>query len=268
MSLWGNKDTAEITGQIGIPNGSPTVTGTGTSFANATTGLKPGSFIVIAGVKYKIKTITSDTVLTLTSNYEGTTLAANSTVITRHLAPTHLSLADARKAVFVSENEAILPLNKKKGINGAGWWLVNESTDSFGKPRFKTELLVAMTTTLAVSGESAADREDEIASDVDSVITISAHPANKSTTGGAATFGGELVASATSGTLTYQWQRALAASNTRFVNVVGANSATLALSGLTNTPISPTGNLYRVVLGTTAGALKVTSNAATLTFGT
>lgn len=264
MSLWGNKDTAAIAGQIGIPNGSPTVTGTGTAFANASTGLKPGSFIVIVGVKYKIKTITSDTVLTLTSNYEGTTLAANSTVITRHLAPTHLSLAEGRKAVFVSREEAALTTNKAKGVTGAGWWLFNEQTDSSGKPRYKAECLVAMTVLNAVSSDSAATGEDLIASDDESIITISGQPTNQSTTvaSGAATFSVTASRGATTGTLTYQWQRALVATPTRFANVAAATSASLILAGRA---IINSGDLYRVVIGTDAGAAKVTSNAATLT---
>lgn len=259
MALWGNKDTAAITGTIGIPNGSPTVTGVGTAF---TTELKEGSFIVIAGVKYKIYKITSNTVLTLTSNYEGTTIASGAT-ITEHLAPTFLSLADARKAVFVSLEEANLVTNHNKGITGAGWWLYNEYIDSFGKTRTKAECLVAMTVLNAVSGDSAATGEDLIASDAESVVTISVQPAAQTTISGGATFG--VTAAASSGTLTYQWQRAAVATPTRFVNVSAATSATLALTGRV---LANSGDLYRVVIGSDAGAAKVTSTAAALTFGT
>lgn len=259
MSLWGNKDTAAVTGTVGIPNGSPTLTGAGTAF---TTELKPGSFIVIAGVKYKIFSITSNTVLTLTSNYEGVTIASGAT-ITKHLAPTYLSLADARNAVFVSQEEAQLATNKAKGLTGAGWWLHTEYTDAAGKARYKSELLVALTALNAVSGDSAATGEDLIASDAESVVTISVQPAAQTTVSGGATFG--VTAAATSGTLTYQWQRALAATPTRFVNIVGATSATRAITGQL---AANTGDLYRVVISTDAGAAKVTSNAAALTFGT
>lgn len=260
MSLWGNKDNAAVTGTIGIPNGSPTVTGVGTAF---TTELKEGSFIVIAGVKYKIYKITSNTVLTLTSNYEGTTIASGAT-ITEHMAPTFLSLADGRRAVFVSKEEAVLATNKAKGITGAGWWLYNEYIDSFGKTRTKAECLVAMTVLNAVSGDSAATGEDLIASDDDSIITISGQPTNQTTTvaSGAATFSVTAGLGATAGALTYQWQRAPAATPTRFANVSAATSASLILSGR---GLINSGDQYRVVIGSTAGAAKVTSNAATLT---
>jgi hypothetical protein len=259
MALWGNKDTAAITGTIGVPNGSATVTGVSTTF---TTQLKAGSFIVIAGVKYKILSITSNTVLTLTSNYEGTTIASGAT-ITQHQAPTFLSLADARKAVFVSQEEALLATNKAKGITGAGWWLFNEFLDSFGKTRTKAECLVAMNVLNSVSGDSAATGEDLIASDAESVVTISVQPAAQTTISGGATFG--VTAAASSGSLTYQWQRAAVATPTRFVNVPAATSATLALTGRL---LANSGDLYRVVIGSDAGAAKVTSTAAALTFGT
>lgn len=259
MALWGNKDTAAITGTIGVPNGSATVTGVSTTF---TTQLKAGSFVVIAGVKYKILSITSNTVLTLTSNYEGTTIASGAT-ITQHQAPAFLSLADARKAVLVSQEEALLATNKAKGITGAGWWLFNTSTDSFGKSRSKAECLVAMTVLNSVSGDSAATGEDLIASDAESVVTISGQPAAQTTILGEATF--EVTAAASSGTLTYQWQRAAAATPTRFVNVSAATSATLAL---TSRLLANSGDLYRVVIGSDAGAAKVTSSSAALTFGT
>jgi hypothetical protein len=233
-----------------------TITAAPTAF---TLELKEGSFVVIAGVKYKILKINSNISATLTSLYEAATVTGGT--ITEHLAPTFLSLADARKAVFVSQEEALLATNKAKGINGAGWWLFNEYTDAAGKIRYKTSCLVAMTVLNAVSGDSAATGEDLIASDAESVVTIGTQPAAQNTSSGAATFG--VTASATSGTLTYQWQRALAATPTRFTNISGATSATRVLSGQTS---GNTGDLYRVVISTDAGAAKVTSNAAALTF--
>jgi hypothetical protein len=233
-----------------------TITAAPTAF---TLELKEGSFVVIAGVKYKILKINSNISATLTSLYEADTVTGGT--ITEHLAPTFLSLADARKAVFVSQEEALLATNKAKGINGAGWWLFNEYTDAAGKIRYKTSCLVAMTVLNAVSGDSAATGEDLIASDAESVVTIGTQPAAQNTSSGAATFG--VTASATSGTLTYQWQRALAATPTRFTNISGATSATRVLSGQTS---GNTGDLYRVVISTDAGAAKVTSNAAALTF--
>ena len=94
MSLWGNKETAAVTGTVDITQGQATVTGTGTAFQ---TELKEGSFILVGGVKYKILKITNNTSLTLTSNFEAASV--DDGTITKHLAPTYLSLADARNYV-------------------------------------------------------------------------------------------------------------------------------------------------------------------------
>jgi len=215
--------------------------------------------------KYKILKVDSNILATLTSLYEAPTFTGG--VITRHTAPTSLSLADARNAVFVSREEAQLAVNKAKGFNGPGWWLHKQYNDASGKPRYKSELLVAISTPESVSFDApASSGEDLLASDTASVVTLTTSPAAKTTSSGTATFGSELVASASSGTLTYQWQRALAATPTRFVNINGATSATVATPG-TQTSAN-TGDQYRVVLSSTNGAPKVTSAPATLTFGT
>ena len=71
-----------------------------------------------------------------------------------------------------------------------------------------------------------------------------------------------LTASVNSGSVTYQWQKKEAGA-TRWTNVSGATSASLALTGLTNA--ADNGDEYRVVLGSSSGAKKVNSNAVALT---
>lgn len=75
----------------------------------------------------------------------------------------------------------------------------------------------------------------------------------------AATF--SVTASAGAGSVVYQWQ-VQGATATRWTNVSGATSASLALTGLTT---ADTGKKYRVKLTSTAGAAEVISNTATLT---
>lgn len=170
--------------------------------------------------------------------------------------PKYLNATDAANAVFVSKEEAVLKTNKDKGILGAGWWLVKEFTDADGKPRYKSELLVAMSVANATSGDAADDAK---VADVEVTITVSAQPANQTAVAGAATF--SVTATATSGTVTYQWQVA-SATSTRYSNIGGATSASLALTGLV---VGDNGKKYRVIIGTDNGAAKVTSTAATLT---
>lgn len=172
--------------------------------------------------------------------------------------PKYLNATDAANAVFVSKEEAVLKTNKDKGILGAGWWLVKEFTDADGKPRYKSELLVAMSIANATSGDAADDAK---VADVEVTLTIGTQPAGQTAVAGGATFA--VVATASSGTVTYQWQKKESAAGSRWANVTGATSASLALTGLTNA--ADNGDQYRVVLGSSSGAVKVTSDAATLT---
>ena len=95
------------------------------------------------------------------------------------------------------------------------------------------------------------------------LITVNTQPTDQTTASGAATF----TVAATcdnSGTVTFQWQRRTS-SSARWTNVSGATSASLALTGLTN---SADGYQYRVKLNADVGAPEVISDTATLTFGT
>jgi hypothetical protein len=173
--------------------------------------------------------------------------------------PKYLSSADAAKAVFVSAEEAALTTNKSKGILGAGWWLVDEYKGSNGESRYKAELLVAMSVANATSGDAA---DDAIVADTEVSITISVQPANQTTVTGGATFG--VTATSSTGSATYQWQKR-ASSTARWANVSGATNATIVLTGQV---LADSGSQYRVVVSSTTGAVKVNSDAATLTFGT
>ena len=75
----------------------------------------------------------------------------------------------------------------------------------------------------------------------------------------AATF--SVTASATTGSLVYQWQRRTS-STAKWTNIAGATSASLALTGLTT---ASNGYQYRVKITSSAGAEEIISNAATLT---
>jgi hypothetical protein len=171
--------------------------------------------------------------------------------------PKFLNATDAAKAVFVSAEEAVLKTNKDKGILGAGWWLVNEYTDAAGVTRYKSEHIIAMSVANAVSGDAADDAK---VADIEIVITIGTQPTAQSAVAGEATF--TVVASVNSGAVTYQWQKKESGA-TRWTNVSGATSASLALTGLTAG--ADNGDQYRVVLGSDSGAKKVNSDAATLT---
>ena len=64
--------TNQLSGTVSVTNGSATVTGTGTAFL---TQLQPGQFIVIRGQSYRVVQIVSDTSLSVSPEYRGTTIA-------------------------------------------------------------------------------------------------------------------------------------------------------------------------------------------------
>lgn len=255
MSLWSNKDSFAISGTIGVPNLGTTVTGNGSTLF--TTELQAGQTILIASVKYKIAKITDINHLELVIPYAGTTIASGAT-ITGQTIPKYILQQDLPYIYFIDETEAQVQANRNRGINGGGWWKIVEQLDSDGNTRYKTECLVAMGTPAATSGDAA---DDALVADVTATITLGTAPAAQNTSGGAATFTAS--ATVTSGSVTYQWQKALASANTKFANVVGQVAATLVLSGQI---AANTGDKYRVVVSSTSGAPKVTSAAVALTF--
>lgn len=118
-----------------------------------------------------------------------------------------------------------------------------------------------VTQTAAGSGFAAADTITVLGSALGGADTTNDLTITVSTVAtAAATF--SVTASATTGTLTYQWQVQTAASTTKWTNITGATSASLALTGLL---VADSGKKYRVKIGGSAGGEEVISNTATLT---
>lgn len=174
--------------------------------------------------------------------------------------PKYLTAAELAKCVFVDATEAQLEANKSRGITGAGWWLVESYTDSNGVTRNKAECLVAMSVSAADAGDRA---DDATVADAAYVITIGTQPADQDTSSGAATFTVAATVTSGGGTLSYQWQKKPAATGSRWANVSGATSDSLALTGQT---ADNSGDQYRVRINSAGGAAEVISDAATLTF--
>lgn len=153
MSLWGNKDTKAVTGTVAVTQNSVAVVGTGTAF---TTTLKPGQTLVIAGVEYKVDSITDDTHATLHNVYAGTT--ASGLTVTANEQPAYVLDSERAAVVGVDETEAAVAANRAKGIKVPGWNKVTTYVDQHGNTRYKTENLVAGSSfTVAVTGDAADD---------------------------------------------------------------------------------------------------------------
>jgi hypothetical protein len=106
MALWGKQDAATPTGtSIDVTNGSAAVTGTGTAFL---TDIDNGDTLIIGTTKYKVLSVTSNTALTLTSNFDGSTatLTISSEPVRVQQSPKNLSLTDKRNTYGVDATEA------------------------------------------------------------------------------------------------------------------------------------------------------------------
>lgn len=259
MAIYGKIDAATFSNNVGVTQTSATVT------KNAADTVEEGDVLVLGGVNYIVRTVTSNTSIELHKAYAAATNSGLAGAV-RRTPPKKVaefvikggdSITDYQ-LIFVDSTEKDVASNKARGITGPGWWLYRTYTDVSGRTRHKAECLAFVHATAAAAGDSA---DDTVAADVIETITIGTQPANQNTSSGAATFTVAATASA-SGTLAYQWQKRNSSSG-RFANVSGATSASLALTGQL---AANTGNQYRVKITTSKGAAEVTSSAATLTF--
>lgn len=261
MPILGLIDAATFSNAVGVTSGSATVT------KNAADSIDAGDIIELSGVRYFVNSVDSDTQITLGSNYAAATNASLAGAV-RRTAPKALSdfilrgatsVAASTQIIGVSQAEAQLSENKARGLSSPGWWSYRTYTDAAGSTRHKAECIASFKDGSQVSGDAT---DDAYAGDVTSTITIGTDPANQNTSGGAATF--TVVASSTGAgaSLTYQWQKYDVAGSA-FVDVSGANAASLALTGQ---QAADSGDKYRVKVNNSIGGVEVISAEATLTF--
>ena len=259
MAIFGKIDAATFSNNVAVTNGDATVT------KNAADTVVVGDIIELSSVPYIVKEVTSTTSIELHKAYAGSTAAALSGAV-RRTAPKAVAEfvvkggdSRSRELVFVDDTEQAVAANKARGIWGPGWWLYETYQTAAGDTRHKAECIAFVHATAAAAGD---DADDTVVADVLETITIGTQPADATTSSGAATF---TVAATVdqSGTITYQWQKK-AAGSSRYANVSGATSASLALTGQT---AAADGDKYRVKINTSKGAEEVVSDAATLTFG-
>ena len=259
MAIFGKIDAATFSNNVAVTNGDATVT------KNAADTVVVGDIIELSSVPYIVREVTSTTSIELHKAYAGSTAAALSGAV-RRTAPKAVAEfvvkggdSRSRELVFVDDTEQAVAANKARGIWGPGWWLYESYQTAAGDTRHKAECIAFVHATAGVAGD---DADDTVVADVLETITIGTQPADATTSSGAATF---TVAATVdqSGTITYQWQKK-ASGSTRYANVSGATSASLALTGQT---AAADGDKYRVKINTSKGAEEVVSDAATLTFG-
>ena len=170
--------------------------------------------------------------------------------------------SQTKTILYIDETEAALPQNKSRGLNAPGWWSYFSYNDNEGNTRHKAEQMVFI-----ANGEANADEtqsDDTLAGDAASSVAITTQPANASVAA-TNTQAFAVAASKTgAGTLTYQWQVSTDG-GASFADVTTGSNGTTATYTTAATAAGDSGNQYRVKVGTTAGAVEVTSAAATLT---
>ncbi len=272
MSSWGNLDNVQIQGNVIVAAANGVnVLGVGTAF---TSNIKSGDYITIAGNKYQVNVITSDTVLTLTT--DSATDSNNADAFVQQ-GPKYISnvvyanrasnLYSIQNVFGVDKNEIDVEENQERGFSHAGWSHYVTYTNGQGQVRNKAETLVALSKNFNANLDLIlqTDANDD-ATLADFEIVISTQPANFSNgAGNAAIFFVVADSSPVAGeALTFEWYE----NNTSGVaNVLdggdysGNTTNTLVIANISNID----GYAYFVEISGGKGADTVTSDSATAT---
>lgn len=279
MALWGKADSIYSPGTVAVDYAAKTVTGSGTTFTNASVGS-----VITIGVgatfgQAVISGITSDTFISIATTQYLSGAAISGVAYTMSEKPVY-TLEDSNydldaslpyNAIYgVDEVEAQSNINTQYKVAHAGWVGIHTYNDMHGRLRVKSETLVAMsgittgTATFGAFGDAADD-----AVFPDRLITILTQPDNLVGVASTAPQSFTVVASATpSATLLYQWQESTDGGTT-FSNLANGgiySNVTTATVGIASTTTGvPDGYYYRVNI-TADGGASATSNAALLDY--
>lgn len=262
MALWGTADSILSTGTVTVNYSNKTITGSGTTFTNASVG---DVISIGVGNTYGEAVISGITSATLIS------IASTDTLSGQPIAGIAYTLSQKPKytlyenqygpaeiyGVDVAETQSAV--NTQYAVAHAGWVGIHTYVDTHGNLRVKSEVLVAMSgiTTGTPAASSPGDANDD-AVFYDRLITIVTQPQNTSTGSGVTAYLSVVASVTPTETLSYQWQKSTTVGGSTYANVGGA---TTSMVGIVTTV---TGFNYRVVVSAPAAA-DVTSSAATLT---
>ena len=285
MALWGTANSIYSPGTVTIDYENKTITGSGTSFTNATVGS-----VITIGVgatfgEAVISGITSATFISIaTTQYLSGAPTPAGVGYTMSQKPVYL-LEDSHYALYgpagvstiaTVQGVDIYETEVRRGtvyeVTHAGWVGVQTYIDMHGNLRVKKETVVAfsgISTGITDVGAPFGDADDDTFYP-DTIISITAQPT--SIVGIATTVAGSFsvtaVAAPQEPTLAYQWQFASSV-GAGFTNLTNADiysdvtTDTLGIGVTDDT--SKDGFYYRVVVSAT-GAESVVSAAASLTY--
>jgi len=166
MALWGKADSVFSTGTITVDYSSKTVTGSGTTFTNASAGDVLSIGVGNTFGEAVISSITSDLVLSIHSTrfLSGEDIVGVAYTISQKPKYTlHDSHYAADEIYGVDVTEAGIAKTTQYSVEHAGWVGIITYMDNHGNYRVKTETLVAMsgittgTPAPGVPGDAADD---------------------------------------------------------------------------------------------------------------
>jgi hypothetical protein len=287
MALWGTADSIYSPGTVTVDYAAKTITGSGTSFTNATVGSVISIGVGITFGEAVISAITSNTLISIakTQFLSGAPISGVAYTMSQkpiyvledsNYAESPAGVGTINSVYGVDVYEALAAGNTQQKVAHAGWVGVHTYIDCHGNYRVKSETLVAMsgiTTGTSALGTSYGDATDDAAYP-DFLISFTTQPSNR--TGIAITTNttfAVVAESSPSATLDYQWQYAssVGVAYTNLSNggiYSNVTTATVGIGSTTVTNTRPNGFYYRAVVtaNESAGYATTTSNAARLTY--
>jgi hypothetical protein len=176
MALWGKADSIYSPGTVTVNYANKTITGSGTSFTNATVGSVISIGVGITFGEAVISGITSATLVSIaeTSTLSGAAIAGVAYTMSQkpiyvlkdsnYVEGAGVGLGTIHSVYGVDVTEARLSQTTKQKVAHAGWVGVHTYTDMHGNYRVKSETLVAfsgITTGTAAVGTSYGDAADD-----------------------------------------------------------------------------------------------------------
>lgn len=283
MALWGTADSIYSPGTVTVDYAAKTITGSGTSFTNATVGSVISIGVGITFGEAVISAITSNTLISIakTQFLSGAPISGVAYTMSQkpiyvledsNYAESPAGVGTVNSVYGVDVYEAQSAVSTKQKVAHAGWVGVHTYFDMHGNYRVKSEVLVAfsgITSGIAAVGTSYGDAADDAAYP-DRLITITTQPSNRTGISTTANTTFAVVASAEpTASLSYQWQySSTGVAYTDLTNTgvyTNTTTATVGIGSTTVTANRPNGFYYRATI-TADGGATATSDAARLTY--
>ena len=115
MSSWGNRDNVTVTANVRTTIGSSLVTNTAGNATIFLSEINDGDYMIISGIKYQVRNVTSDVVLTLT----GDAAASANTIAFVQQGPKYISNIALSANTYTIQRVFGVDRDEKANVTGA-----------------------------------------------------------------------------------------------------------------------------------------------------